>query len=363
MSGIVREYNDELEETLEGYVQKDLWYNPRTWDWIQYFNKHVNIDNYINDIKQYHKDIIDVKDYSKEKIKEIFNNVDEVDRDFSAQYKDLNDKLINFKVKVKAITDLMKPTVLNFSPEVYEGVIAQLNNIGDSLIKEIEEGKNGEYIPEYVTAAQLEEMGWKNVSDEFVKQLNASLDKYGLTDNKQIRYFISECYAELGGDTGSDFLEIGGAKKRYAPYYGAGNIQITFKYGYQAYATYLALEEYPELQEKGVNFKNPKNNGPDAINSEYEKLIKTAKELNIDISKYTDIVDIGPKYVAENFAFDSAAYFWVTKGIKTTVEGFEADSISNLTTVSHMVNGGDNGKAKREEGFDAAKEIFKDGGN
>lgn len=46
------------------------------------------------------------------------------------------------------------------------------------------------------------------------------------------------------------------------------------------------------------------------IFEQYDNLLEAANNRNLDISEFTNIVNIGPEYVAENYAWESAGYFW-----------------------------------------------------
>ena len=87
----------------------------------------------------------------------------------------------------------------------------------------------------------------------------------------------------------------------------------------QAFATYLMLEEYPELKEI-AKYRNPSCNSKDSIKQEYEKIKEYANENNIDITKYTDIVDKGYSYVSDNFSWESTGYYWKVSGLNEVVD-------------------------------------------
>ena len=62
---------------------------------------------------------------------------------------------------------------------------------------------------------------------------------------------------------------------------------------------------------------------------EYTKLLEGSKIIDIDICKYTDIVDEGYVYVSEKFAWECAGYDWKIKGLNEAIDnGANADDIS-----------------------------------
>ena len=138
-------------------------------------------------------------------------------------------------------------------------------------------------------------------------------------------------------------------------YRGSGYIHITWDYGYQAFATYEILNNYPELKEYAT-YKNPANNGPEIIAREYNKLLDAAEELGLDISMYTDIYDKGADYVGENFAWESAAYFWETGGCNDKL-----DNGGTINDVSEIINKNDTSTFDdRAEYYDTLMENYSD---
>ena len=54
--------------------------------------------------------------------------------------------------------------------------------------------------------------------------------------------------------------------------------------------------------------------------------------ISIDIKKYTDIVDVGKTYVAENYSWKSAGFFWMAEGIGKKIEGLTLDEGMVIST-------------------------------
>lgn len=174
--------------------------------------------------------------------------------------------------------------------------------------------------------------------------------KYDITTADRIRHFLAQCTVESGGTT--DLLEDDGDNTDYAPYYGAGRIHITLESGYKAFAIYEALEKYPELADYGITYYNPQNRGPEYIDPEYEELLEVAKKLGLNISEFTDIVDIGPTYVAEHYPWESAGYFWNTSGCNEAVDGFKEIKEENADDITRIVNSdNDPNKDKKRETY------------
>lgn len=75
--------------------------------------------------------------------------------------------------------------------------------------------------------------------------------------------------------------------------------------------------------------------------------MQAAQELNIDISRYTRIVDEGADYVADNFAWESAGYYWETNRINEVI-----DNGGTIDDVSKLINKWDTGS------FDQRKACY-----
>ncbi len=208
----------------------------------------------------------------------------------------------------------------------------------------------------YVTKDQLQKIYNKTtVTDEMITDLNRVLAKYGITNIENIQHFIAQTCVETG--YGNSVVEKGSDKylnnKKYGKKYsGVGYIQMTWAYSYQAFATYLMLEKYPDLK-KAATYKNPKNNSADAILKAYNKIVKEASNKGYSISTYTDIVDIGRDYVASNYAWETAGYYWSINGLTT------ADSSTPVDDVTKVVNRWTDSYDDREKAYEKVKKYIK----
>lgn len=184
-----------------------------------------------------------------------------------------------------------------------------------------------------VSKEQLIACGWNAVSitDEMLEDLNRVLKKYEINTPERISHFIAQCLYESG--KGVYTFEQGSesyfSNKSYgSKYRGVGYVQMTWEYSYQAFATYLTLQDHPELKDYAT-YKSPDNNDAKTIAQQYDNVLKGAKALGINIDVYTDIVDNGYTYVSDNFAWESAGYFWDVKSLNTSIDnGATVDDIS-----------------------------------
>lgn len=209
---------------------------------------------------------------------------------------------------------------------------------------------------EHVSVELLNELDWAYVNEEHVKELRLVMIKYDITTVERLRHFLAQCDVESG--ITADLLEIGhGADTDYYPYYGAGRIQLTHDYGYYAFAIYKALECYPELEDE-VTYYSPAHSGSEEIFAQYDNLLEAANNRNLDISEFTNIVDIGPEYVAENYAWESAAYFWAIGGCNEIVDSFTDTDKSNVDAITSVVNFGDAHYKEKREAYETIKEYI-----
>lgn len=187
----------------------------------------------------------------------------------------------------------------------------------------------------YVTKSQLQNIYTQTlVTNEMITELNNQLEKYKITNKENIQHFIAQTCIETG--YGASIVEKGSdshlSKKKYGKKYsGVGYIQMTWDYGYCAFATYLILEYEPNLK-KICSFKNPRNNNSEVIFKEYKKITNISNENKYNISKYTDIVNIGRDYVEKNFAWETATYFWTINKLTS------ANKLTSVDDVTRIVN-------------------------
>ena len=167
--------------------------------------------------------------------------------------------------------------------------------------------------------------GWDDnyVSDDMVADLYRIMKKYDITSQEQVCAFISQCMLE--SDHGRGLMEYGDEayfdKQGYGlKYRGCGYIHLTGKRNYTHFATYMILQKYPRLEKYTSSSKGVFDN--------YNNIVNAAAELNIDISKYTSIVDKGAKYVADNYAWESAGYFWDYNKLNNRIISGTIDNIS-----------------------------------
>jgi predicted chitinase len=156
------------------------------------------------------------------------------------------------------------------------------------------------------------------IANAEIDEMNTCLERYEITTPQRIRHFLSQTAHESGGgrykkelasgaayefrdDLGND--EVGDGPK----YKGAGYIQLTGKYNYLRLSEYLC--------------------DPQVMN--------------------------GVEYVAENYPFTSAGYWWMDNDMNELI-----DSGADVLAVTRRVNGGTNGLEDRQRYFDICLEVI-----
>ena len=169
-----------------------------------------------------------------------------------------------------------------------------------------------------ITESKMVNIGWKQSTMKFADLIKALL-KYRITNKQSIRHFIAQTSHEsacgqytkelASGEDYENRKDRGNTKKGDGKKYkGAGFIQLTGRANYQ-------------------NFAN-----------------------SINDKKVMDGVD----YVAKNYPWSSAAYWWKSNGMNELC----AKGVS-VKTVTKKVNGGTNGLAEREKYYEKCKKYIK----
>lgn len=175
--------------------------------------------------------------------------------------------------------------------------------------------------------------------------MNRVLNKYDITTTERLRHFFAQCYVETGNIAGLPIEQDYGnpnylPSRYYYPYIGAGHIQLTHEYAYQAFATYMAIKKYPDLGDT-IIYLTPARYGPKEILDQYDKLKEEAKNIGVDISEIIKIVEPpkdAAKYVAENFEWESAGYFWESGEANKVVDSLTPDDKNEVDKITNIVN-------------------------
>lgn len=183
-----------------------------------------------------------------------------------------------------------------------------------------------------LTAGKLVRIGFtkkKILRPENIALLNAAINdpRFNFTEKIYIRHFLAQGCKET--DHGNTFTEYSyhegwteaqyNDNPRYAPYCGGGFMQLTHDYNYSAFASYI---------------------GDNRIFSPAE---------------------YATKYVAENYPFLSAAWFWcIEKDLNQTIDDYDNRSAdATVKEITRLVKGSSEGYSVRLGFYENAKEVLK----
>lgn len=193
------------------------------------------------------------------------------------------------------------------------------------------------------------------LSDEALADLNRVLTEYGITTTEEISQFLAQ--AAIESLAGTALTEWGDEEYFRGRGYsagtrGAGYLHLTFAYGQMAFAVWLMKKYVPALSE--IEYVSPALHGRDEISASYYAALQTAANLGLNISAYSRVVydgthtggpSTGADYIAEKFAWESAAYFW---HISDVSQSFLKFPCSMNTDIASQVVGGSNWQSRRE---------------
>lgn len=200
----------------------------------------------------------------------------------------------------------------------------------------------------------LGHVSWE-LSDDALADLNRVLTEYGITTTEEISQFLAQ--AAIESLAGTALTEWGDEEYFRGRGYsmgtrGAGYLHLTFAYGQMAFAVWLMKKYVPALSE--IDYASPADHGRDEISASYYAALQTAANLGLNVSAYSRVVydgnhpdgpSTGADYIAERFAWESAAYFWHISGVSQSFLKFPC---SMNTDIASKVVGGSNWQSRRE---------------
>lgn len=211
------------------------------------------------------------------------------------------------------------------------------------------------------------------ITYENMSVLYDTLVKYNIILPEQICAFLACCTLETGD--GTQLTEDYPENARYPfKYRGGGYIHLTFDYGYKSYAMYKILESSSDFKEYMEN---------DAKLKEYAKNIWLLKEQNDRYDKFIEGIDKyklylgedgeawyknsvepyiridseGAEYVASDFAWDSAGFYW-SEGKKINEKINSGDSEEKIRDAISKVNPGGKGLDIKMEYYSKLLSLF-----
>lgn len=182
-----------------------------------------------------------------------------------------------------------------------------------------------------ITAGKLARLGFKKLvlKPANVKKQNEICNSYGINSKTKIRHFLAQGMLEtMYGTTFTETICRPGDSTQYesyAPYCGAGFLQLTHDYNYEAFREYMKTEK------------------------------------RSDDAKITTPATYATQYVADTYPFESAGWFWhIEKDLNTQSSNWASLSAEEtVKKVTKEVRGSTSTYKERLEYYEKAKTIFK----
>lgn len=202
------------------------------------------------------------------------------------------------------------------------------------------------------TDSRLGELHWE-LSASSLLELNRVLLAYGITSPEEICQFLAQATIETGA--GLSLTESADESYCLSHGYtigtrGAGYLHLTHEYGQMAFATWMMKRNVPELAD--AEFANPANSDSPTVAAAYHAALQSAANLGLDVSRYSRIVydpgspvTTGADHIADCFAWESAAYYWTTSGIREALT--DTVGLDGVDAVTQII-GGTNRQSRRE---------------
>ena len=180
------------------------WVGDRWLDFSEWIGQ-LNIRNYLNNVNLYHRKVIDKNNTSKSTIEKIFTEVNNVDKQYSLAFKDINIQLKFMKLYIEKLEEISNPLNGQFNSEYMSFSLDKILDQYSKYLNSIRNSANEKYpkIIEFdVTSLFLESrdtskdalaLGW---TSDWLKNLTSLI---GISENvnedairKSIEALISE---------------------------------------------------------------------------------------------------------------------------------------------------------------------------
>lgn len=182
-----------------------------------------------------------------------------------------------------------------------------------------------------ITAGKLARLGFTKevLKPTNVRKLNNACKDYSINTKTKVRHFLAQGMVETDkGATFTEYIYIPGDSSSYAdyaPFCGAGFLQLTHKYAYEEFRKYMKASKY------------------------------------IDDAKITTPSTYATQHVAQTYPYESAGWFWdVYKDLNTEMDGWASlsaeDTVKNLTI---KIKGSSSTYTTRLSYYEKSKKIFK----
>ena len=219
------------------------------------------------------------------------------------------------------VDDLMALNNISNPEYIQVGQILTVPGVIDDDDDDDNGSENPPTTDNYVTEDDLIQIGWYSdyIDSDMIDDLNETLEFFEINTHLRLCHFISQASHESAGGmyveeiaSGEDYEgreDIGNVEPGDGPKFkGGGYIQLTGRSNYTRFADYVNDQE---------------------------------------------IVNQGVSYVAENYPWEAAGFWWIANNMNEL-----CDTNPTVEQVTQEVNGGQNGIEDRRSYFEACLEVF-----
>lgn len=224
--GLVSQVENEKISNFTDWVG-DRWYDFESW-----IGK-LNIRNYLNNVNEYHKKVIDKNNATKSSINTIFNKVKSVDASYKDTFSIKKSQLQQWQRYINELSQIVNPRNGKFNAkamsDAFDGILKQISNdeLNSNLEKYVELDKTtGEYTYHWNEIEELFTKDTYSMTDTDYQVLTFILStmayENGYIDTKNLEKFINCGYTTPSPVTSNDYhtsFEILPNGQKYSYYY------------------------------------------------------------------------------------------------------------------------------------------------
>lgn len=181
------------------------WIGDRWYDFESWIGK-LNIRNYLNNVNEYHKKVIDKNNATKSSINVIFNNVKSVDTSYRETFTGKKSQLQQWQRYIDELNQIVNPRNGKFNPkamsDALDGLLNQvsIDEVNANLKKYVDINKNtGEYTYNWNEIERLISSPKEELSQldylTLVSILSSMMDNKGSLDIENLQHLVNLGYS------------------------------------------------------------------------------------------------------------------------------------------------------------------------
>lgn len=126
MGSIVRDFSEEaiegIKEIIKEVEDED---QCSLFDWLEdtFIMKDLDISSYINNVKDYQKQMIDKHNMSSKDLDKVIKRVQAVDVNYAKRFMHIYDSMVSYNEKIKQITLMISPRAVTINTDMYSSAV------------------------------------------------------------------------------------------------------------------------------------------------------------------------------------------------------------------------------------------------